>query len=52
MGCCSHEFCDRVSKSGLRVDVEDGIGVFAVNHAAGGEDDGDEMYASVFEQGC
>jgi hypothetical protein len=32
------------------IDVEDGVGVFAVVHAAGGEDDGDEVDAGVFEE--
>ena len=49
MGLCSNEFCDCVSESGLRIYVEDGVGVLAVNHAAGGKDDGDEMDTSVFE---
>lgn len=32
--------------------MEDGVGVFAVVHAAGGEDDGDEVDACVFEERC
>ena len=41
-----------MSEGGLGVYVEDGIRVFAVNHAAGGEDDRDEVDAGVFEKGC
>ncbi len=31
----------------MGVDVEDGVGVFAVVHSTGGEDDGDEVDAGV-----
>ena len=49
MGCCSNELCDCVSERGLGVYVEDRVRVFAVNHAAGGKDDGDEVYAGILE---
>ena len=49
VGRGSYELCDCVSEGGLWVYVEDGVGVFAINHAAGGKNDGDEVYASVFE---
>lgn len=52
VGGCRNELCDCVSEGGLGVYVEDGVRVFAVNHAAGGKDDGDEVYAGVFEEGC
>ena len=52
VGCCSNELCDCVGESGLRVYVEDGIGVFAINHAAGGKNDGDEVYAGILEERC
>ena len=45
------EFRDCVCESGVGVYVEDGVGVFAVVHAAGGEDDGDEVDTGVFEEG-
>ena len=47
--CCSNELCDCVSEGGLWVYVEDGVRVFAINHAACGKNDGDEVYAGVFE---
>ena len=34
-------------EGGVRADVEDGEGVFAVVEAASGEDDGDEVDAGV-----
>lgn len=52
VGCCSNELCDCMSEGGLGVYVEDRIRVFAVNHSAGGKDDGDEVYAGVFEKRC
>ncbi len=52
VSCCSNELGDRMSEGGLRVYVEDGVRVFAVNHAAGGQDNGDEVYAGVFKKGC
>ena len=52
VGCCSNELCDCVSEGGLRVYVEDGIRVFAINHAASGKDDGDEVDAGIFEERC
>lgn len=51
VGCCSNELCHCVSEGGLGVYVEDGVRVFAVNHAARGKDNGDEVYAGVFEKG-
>lgn len=51
VGCCSNELGDCVSKGGLGVYMEDGVRVFAVNHAAGGEDDGDKVYTGVLEKG-
>ena len=35
VGCCGNELGDCVSEGGLGVYVEDGVRVFAVNHAAG-----------------
>ena len=35
----SHKLSDRVRERGVRADVKHGIRVFAVVHAAGGEDD-------------
>ena len=52
VGCCSNELCDCMSEGGLGVYVEDGVRVFTINHAAGGQDDGDEVYAGVFEERC
>lgn len=52
VGGCSNELRDCVSEGGLRIYVEDGIRVLAVNHAAGGKDNGDEVYAGVFEEWC
>lgn len=52
VGCCSNELCYRVCEGRLWVYVEDGIRVFAVNHTAGGKNDGYEVYASVFEKRC
>ncbi len=49
---CSNELGDRVSEGGLGVYVEDRVRVFAVNHAAGGQDNRDEVYAGVFKKGC
>ena len=40
-----------MGEGGIGVDVEDWVGVFTVVHTAGGEDDGDEMDAGVFEKG-
>lgn len=39
VGCCSNELCDGVGEGGLGMYVEDGVGIFAVNHATGGKDD-------------
>ena len=50
VGCCSNELRDCMSEGGLGIYVEDRIRVFAVNHATGGKDDGDEVYASVFKK--
>ena len=52
MGGGSNELCDCVSEGGLRVYVEDGIRVFAIDHAAGGKDDGDEVDAGILEERC
>ena len=52
VGCCSNELGDCMSEGGLGVYVEDGVRVLAINHAAGGKDDGDEVYAGVLEKGC
>lgn len=51
MGRRSNELCDSVGEGGLGVYVENGVRVLAVIHAAGGENDGDEVYAGVFEKG-
>ncbi len=48
-GC--DKFGDGVREGGVGADVEDGVGVFAVVHAAGGEDDGNEVDAGVFQEG-
>lgn len=48
-GC--DEFGDCVREGGVGADMKDGVGVFAVVHAAGGECDGDEVDAGVFEEG-
>lgn len=47
MGFCSDELCDGVGKGRVWIYVEHGEGIFAVVHAAGGEDDGDEVDACV-----
>ena len=52
VGFGSNKFGDCVGKSGLGVYVEDRVRVFAVNHAAGRKNDGDEVYAGVFEKRC
>lgn len=49
MGLGSNQFGDRVREGGVGIDVKDGVGVLAVVHAACGENDGDEVYAGVFE---
>jgi len=46
----SDELRNRMREGRVWIDVEDGVGVFAVVHAAGGEDDGDEVDAGVFEE--
>ena len=51
MGLGSDELSDRVRESGVWADVKHGVRVFAVVHAAGGEDDRDEVDAGVFEEG-
>ncbi len=48
-GCDEFGYC--VCEGGVGADVEDGVGIFAVVHAAGREDDGDEVDAGVFEEG-
>lgn len=50
VGGCSNKLCHCVSEGGLGVYVEDGVRILAVNHAAGGKNDGDEVYAGVFEK--
>ena len=50
--CCSNELCDCVSKGGLGINVEDGVRIFAIDHAAGGQDDGDKVYAGVVQKRC
>lgn len=52
VGCCSNELCDCMSEGGLGIYVKDGVRIFAVNHATGGKNDRDEVYAGVFEEGC
>lgn len=39
-------------EGGIGADVEYGKGVLAVIHATGREDDGDEVYAGVFQERC
>lgn len=51
MGFGCDKFGDSVREGGVGADVEDGVGVFAVVHAAGGEDDGNEVDAGVFQEG-
>lgn len=41
-----------MSEGGLGIYVKDGVRIFAVNHATGGKNDRDEVYAGVFEEGC
>ncbi len=48
---CSDEFGDGVGERGVGIDVEDWVGIFAVIHAAVGQDDGDEVDAGVFKEG-
>ena len=50
VGCCRNELCDCVSEGRLGIYVEDRVRVFAVKHATGGKDDGDEVYACVFKK--
>ena len=47
---CGDEFGDGVGEGRVGVYVEDWVGVFAVVHAAIGENDGDEVDAGVFEE--
>lgn len=50
MGFRGDEFGDGVGKGGVRVDVKNREGVFAIVHAASGEDDGDEVDAGILKQ--
>ncbi len=52
VGRCSNKLCDCVSKGRLGIYVEDRVRILAVHHAAGRKDDGDEVYAGVFQQRC
>jgi len=45
-----HKFGDGMCKCRKRSDVEDRERVFALVHTAGGQDDGDEVDASVLQQ--
>lgn len=46
-----HQLGDRVRESGPGAHVKNGERVFAVEHAAAGEDDGDEVDAGVVQEG-
>ena len=46
---CGDQLSDRMGERRMRVYVEDWVRIFAIIHATGGEDDRDEVYASVFE---
>lgn len=46
---CGDQLSDRMRECRMRVYVEDWVRIFAIIHATGGEDDRDEVYASVFE---
>lgn len=50
MGSGGNEFGDGVSESGVRADVENGKGVFAVIHTTIGENDGNEVDAGIFQK--
>lgn len=51
MASSSAELSHRVSKGGVRRDVEDRVCVFAIEHAAFGQDHRYEMYTGGREQG-
>lgn len=51
VGAGGDEFGDGVGEGAVGGDVEDRVGVFAVLHAAFGEDDGDEVDAGGGEEG-
>lgn len=50
VGFRSDKFGDGVGEGRIWAHVEDGERVFAVVHAAGGENDGDEVEAGVFKE--
>lgn len=52
MRSCGYQLRDGVGQGGVWVDVKDWEGVLAVIHAAGGKNDGDEVYAGIFEKRC
>ena len=49
MSFCGNKFGNCVGEGGVRANVEDGIGVFAIVHAAGGEDNGDKVDTGILE---
>ena len=50
MRSCCDQLGHRVRESGVRAYVKDWEGVFAIIQAASGEDDGDEVDASVIKE--